>query len=174
MDLVAEAISRFIESAISVRFDEMAIQVGATLLLFLVIRFFFWNNITDFLDKRKEMMSSEFSEAEIANKEAQTLKLEASTELNEVRLNAKGIVDEAKDRGEIERSSIVNKAKNEAKIVIENAHKEIDSEIDKARASINDEIVSVAILMAEKVIDKEIDRDKHKNLIKEITNEVVN
>ena len=174
MDLVGEAISRFIDGALSVDFYEMAIQVLATLLLFLVIRFFFWNNITDFLDKRKEMMASEFGEAELANKEAQSLKIEASTELNEVRMNAKGIVDEAKDRGERERSSIIDKAKGEAKIVIENAHKEIDSEIDKARASINDEIVNVAILMAEKVIDKEIDRSKHKELIKEITDEVVN
>ena len=48
----------------------------------------------------------------------------------------KSIVDEAKDRGERERSSIVDKAKLEAKIVIENAHKEIDSEIDSKASRI--------------------------------------
>ena len=37
-------------------------------------------------------------------------------------------------------------------IVLKNAKSEIESELEKARANINDEIVSVATLMAEKII----------------------
>ena len=45
MDKVAQAISEFIDNAINVNPIEMLIQVLATLLLFLVIRYFFWGNI---------------------------------------------------------------------------------------------------------------------------------
>ena len=173
MDNVAQAISDFVEGAIDVNIQEMFIQISATLLLFLVVRFFFWNNITDFLDRRKKAMADEIEEAELANTEAQSFKLEASTELNDVRVNAKGIFEDAKERGERERTDIIKKAKKEAGIVISNAQKEIDSEIEKARSNINEEIVSVAILMAEKVIKKEIDESKHKELINEVTKEVV-
>jgi len=174
MDKVAQAISEFIDNAINVNPIEMLIQVLATLLLFLVIRYFFWGNITEYLDKRKELMASEIENAQTKSREAEAVKVQAENELSEVRLNAKGILDEAKNRGEEERSKIVDKAKLEADKVLKNAKSEIESEVEKARANINDEIVSVATLMAEKIIKKEIDASKHKELIDDITKEVVN
>jgi len=174
MDKVAQAISDFIQNAINVNPIEMLVQVAATLVLFLVVRFFFWGNITDYLDKRKELMASEIEEAQTKNKDAEALKTKAEEELLEVRENAKSIVDDAKTRGEQERSKIVGKAKQEADKVMQNAKSEIDSELEKARANINDEIVNVATLMAEKIIKKEIDSEKHKDLIDEVTKEVVN
>ena len=99
--------------------------------------------------------------------------LKADSELTEIRVSAKGIIDDAKERGEVERAKIVKNAKGEAVIVLENAQREIDSEIEKARTSINDEIVSVAVLMAEKVIKKEIDESKHKELLAEVNKEVI-
>ncbi len=174
MDQVAEAIKTFVDGAIGVSLKEMVIQIASTLLLFLVVRYFFWNNITDYLEKRKEHMAKEYDEANEANLEAQTLKELANSELSEIRVSAKDIINEAKERGEIERSSIVGKAKNEAVNVIENAQKEIESEIEKARSSINDEIVNVAVLMAEKVLEKEIDANKYKELLEEVNKEVIN
>lgn len=172
MDKVAQAISEFIENAINVNPIEMLVQVAATLLLFLVVRFFFWGNITEYLEKRKELMNSEIDEALSKNKEAEALKVQVEAELHEVRTNAKSIVDGAKVRGEEERQKIVGKAKQEADKVMLNARNELDSEVEKARANINDEIVSVATLMAEKIIKKEIDSEKHKDLIDEVTKEV--
>ena len=173
MEQVAEAINEFVNGAIGLSLKEMIIQIAGTLLLFLVVRHYFWNNITDYLDERKNHMAKEYEEADEANKEAQSIKEKVSTELVEIRMNAKGIIDEAKERGELERIGIVKNAKTEASVVIENARKEIDSEIEKARTKINDEIVSVAVLMAEKVIKKEIDESKHKELLKEVTEEVI-
>ncbi len=173
MENVAEAIKVFIDGAIGVNPKEMIIQIASTLLLFLVVRYFFWNNITAYLEERKNHMAQEYDEANEANLQAQSFKEKAVGELTEIRLSAKGIIDEAKERGENERSEIVGNAKKEATVVIENAQKEIESEIEKARTSINDEIVSVAVLMAEKVIKKEIDESKHKELLEEVTKEVI-
>ena len=170
MDKVAQAISEFIENAINVNPVEMLIQVLATLLLFIVVRYFFWESITNYLQSRKDLMNSEINEAQEKNKEATVLKDQAAAELQQVREEAKSINDDAKNRGEEERSKIVTKAKGEADKVMKNAKSEIESEVEKARANINDEIVNVATLMAEKIIKKEIDSDKHKDLIKEVVN----
>jgi F-type H+-transporting ATPase subunit b len=169
MEDFANSLSDFVLESIGVDITEMAIQILSTLLLFLVVRYFFWNNITDYLEKRKEIMASEYEEAKNANLEAVSIKEKADLELTEIRLSAKSVIDDAKKRGELERNDIVKKAKNEADIVISNARKEIDSEIEKARSNLNEEIVSVAVLMAEKVIKKEIDESKHQDLIKEVT-----
>lgn len=154
--------------------QQVGIQIVSTVLLFLVVRFFFWNKVTDYLEARKEAMKQEYDEATKANQEAALYREEATKELNEIRVGAKDIYEEAKGRGEDERKRILEKAKYDADKLVENAHKEIDSQIEKARKDLNDEIVSVATLMAEKIIQKEIDEAKHKDLIKNITEEVVN
>lgn len=173
MEQVAQTINDFISGAIGLSLKEIIIQIAATILLFLVVRHFFWSNITDYLDERRNHMAKEYDEANEANLEAQSFKEIAVTELTEIRMNAKGIIDEAKDRGEVERVEIVSNAKNEAAMVMENAKKEINSEIEKARSSINDEIVSVAVLMAEKVIKKELDENKYKELLNDVNKEVM-
>jgi len=169
MEDFANSLSDFVLESIGVDITEMAIQILSTLLLFLVVRYFFWNNITEYLEKRKEIMANEYEDAKTANLEAVSIKEKADLELTEIRLSAKGVIDDAKNRGELERADIIKKAKNEADVVISNARKEIDSEIEKARSNLNEEIVSVAVLMAEKVIKKEIDESKHRDLIKEVT-----
>jgi F-type H+-transporting ATPase subunit b len=178
---MGEAIKTFVENALGmtdgvfgVEFDEMLIQISSTILLFLVVRFFFWNKVTEYLEARKETMKNEYDAAKLANEEAQSLKEEAHGELHNLRLSSKKVIDDAKSRGEEERQAIIDKAKQDATKLVDNAQKEIDSNIEKARNSINEEIVSVATLMAEKIIKKELDEKKHKDLIKEVTEEVAN
>lgn len=174
MDVVAETIKNFVESALNINPIEMLVQILATLILFLVVRFFFWNHITDYIEKRKQVMNEEYDQAKKANQDAQTIKESAEIELKDIHQSAKGFYEDAKERGERERKAIVTKAKGEATNLVDNAHKEINSEIEKARTTLNDEIVTVATLMAEKIIKKEIDEDKYKSLIDEVTKEVSN
>lgn len=174
MDNVAKAIQEFVNNALGVNPIEMLIQIASTLLLFFIVKRYFWGNITEYLDKRKEAMNEEYEKANLASKEASLLKETAVTELQEIRANAKGLYDDAKNRGEEERKQIVEKARKEANKLVDNAHLEISSEIEKARKNMNDEIVSVATLMAEQIIKKELDEDMQKELIKEISKEVIN
>ncbi len=155
-------------------FQQVLIQVISTVLLFLVIRFFFWNKVTDYLEGRKEAMRQEYDDAKHANQDAALKREEAVKELHDIRQSSKGILDEARARGGVERKEIIEKAKVDANKLVDDAHKEIESQIEKAKKDINDEIVSVATLMAEQIIKKEIDETKHKELIKEISKEVAN
>lgn len=177
---MGEAIQSFVQDALGitngvfgVNGKEMLIQILSTLLLFLVVRFFFWNKVTAYLEGRKEEMQNEYEEAQNANQEATNMKMDIENELQDLRLSAKGVIDDAKERGESERKAILEKAKIEANKLVTDAQKEIDSNIIKARNSMNEEIVTVATAMAEKIIKKELDPNKHKELIKEATKEVV-
>lgn len=178
---MGEAISSFVQDALGItdgvfgiNATEMLIQIAATLILFLVVRFFFWNKVTDYLEGRKEAMTQEYNDAKNANDEARGMREEAEAELTLIKTRSKSMIDNAKVRGEDERKAILTKAKSEADKLVVDAQKEIESNIDKARNSINEEIVSVATLMAEKIIGKEIDEKKHKDMIKKATKEVAN
>ena len=178
---MGQAIADFVNDALGitngafgVNANEMLIQIVATLILFLVVRFFFWNKVTDYLEGRKEAMVQEYNDAKTANDEAKGMREEAEAELNLIKTRSKTLIDDAKLRGEDERKAILTKAKSEADKMVVDAQKEIESNIEKARNNINQEIVSVATLMAEKIIGKEIDETKHKDMIKEATKEVAN
>jgi len=172
MDNVAEAIREFVNNSLGVNLIEMVIQIASTIVLFLVVKFFFWNNITDYLEKRKETMNEEYDKAQLASSTASDLQVQAETELLEIRHSAKGLFEEAKERGELERKNIITKAKTDAERLVENAHIEIEQELEKVKTEINNEIVMVATLMAEKIIQKEIDPKKHKDLIKDVSRQV--
>lgn len=174
MDNVAQAIEEFVNNSLGVNPIEMVIQISSTIVLFLVVKFFFWNHVTEYLEKRKEAMNEEFTKAKAASEDASKLKEQADAQLHEIRQSAKGIYDEAKERGEQERKNIVLTAKQEAERMLENAQEEIENEVEKARTDINNEIVSVATLMAEKIIEKELDSSKQKELLKRVTKEVSN
>jgi F-type H+-transporting ATPase subunit b len=172
MDNVAKAIEEFVYNSLGVNPIEMVIQLGSTLVLFLVVRFFFWNHITAFLDKRKEVMNEEYNKAKDASKEADLLKQQAESELHDIRQSAKGMYDEAKERGEDERKHIVQTAKEDAERLRRQTEQEIAQEWENAKTDMNNEIVQVATLMAKKIIDKELDQATQKKLVQELTKEV--
>ena len=172
MENVAKAIEEFVNNSLGVNPIEMAIQIGSTIVLFLVVKFFFWNHVTAFLDKRKEAMNEEYDKAKKASKDADSLKAEAEAELQKIRQSAKGLYDEAKERGEEERKHIVTTAKHEADRLLSQALEDIADEWENAKTDMNNEIVQVATLMAQKIIDKELDEATQKRLVIELAGEV--
>ena len=172
MENVARAIEEFVNNSLGVNPIEMAVQIGSTIILFLVVKFFFWNHVTAFLDKRKEVMNEEYDKAKQASSEADQLKRQAEDELHEIRQSAKELYDEAKERGEEERKHIVTTAKAEAERLIAQAQSDIEQEWENAKDDMNNEIVEVASLIAKQIIDKEIDETTQKRLVKQLTSEV--
>lgn len=156
LEKLSEAVENAVNKALGINVLDMIIQIAATLILILIVKKFFWGRITDFLDKRKAYMESELSEAEKANKEALELQETKEAELKEIRLKSKNYFDSAKMRGEEEKGRIINQAKKEAEVLLTNAEKEISSERSKAKEILKKEVVSVASLMAEKMIGQKI------------------
>lgn len=158
LEKLVEAVEKAVDQALGINLLDMIIQIAATLILVLIVKKFFWGRITEFLDKRKAYMENELSEAELANEEALQLKETKEEELKEIRLKSKDYFDSAKTRGEEEKIRIIDQAKKEADILLKNAGKEIDAERKKAKESLQKEVVSVASLMAEKMINQKIDQ----------------
>lgn len=159
-----DGVSRAVENALGSSLLDVAIQVGATFLLVILVKVFFWSRITDFLQKRRELMEEEFASAKQANEEAKALHEKTDKEYLELKAKSKGYLDKAKIRGEEERTEIVTKARNEAKGLITQAEQEIALEKMKAKADIQKEAVSLATLMASKIIEEELDEKKYQDL----------
>jgi len=163
-DIMA-AVDEIVNKALGVSLLDMVVQIGATLILVIIVKIFLWDKISAFLEKRKELMESEFESAKQANSDAQALQEKTSQEYHDIKSKSKNMLEKAKQRGEEEREIIVGKAKEEAQSLMEQAEKEIAMEKKKAETEIRKEAVDLAALMASKIIEKEIDGEGYQDLI---------
>lgn len=157
IDRLVSGVEAAVEQALGINLLDMVVQILATIILMIIVKKFFWGRITEFLEKRRKFMETEMTEAEQANKEALQLKETRDAELKEIRMKSKEYYENAKNRGEDEKNRIINHAKKEADTIVNNGHKEIEHEVKKAKEELEKEVVSIASLMAEKVINKKVD-----------------
>ena len=84
----------------------------------------------------------------------------------------KEIIKQATLRAEQKETEIIANAKEEASQLKEKASKDVEQERQKVMNEIKNEISNIAVLAASKVIEKDIDSNKHKELIDNFIKEV--
>ena len=82
-------------------------------------------------------------------------------------LEANSIIEGAKKQGDATREEIVNAARAEADRIKESAARDIEAEKEKAIAAVREEVVSLSVLAASKVLGKEISEADNSELIKQ-------
>lgn len=165
IERMVQAVQEIIDQALGVNLLDMLVQIAATLILVLIVKKFFWGRITEFLEKRKQIMETEMESAKKENEEAKILKEKHENEYNQLRQDSKEYLDNAKMKAEEERKRILAEAKGSANEIFERTQKEIEAEKIKAKTELKKETVELAVLMAEKIVSKEIDESTYQNLL---------
>jgi F-type H+-transporting ATPase subunit b len=167
-----EEISEFVEKALSIDLLHLGLQLCSTLILFVVVRAFLWKPITNILEQRRELAMKEISDAKQKNDEATKLLDESRKEVEKAKKRAKEIVDNAVITAKLEKSEIIEDAKNEAKKRLDNVNHEIGLELERQKNTLRQEIVDVAFLAAEKIVKREINKEEHIKVVEETLEEV--
>lgn len=157
----------------------MAISWGTTLyqlaifiiLLFLLKRYAF-GPILNVMQQRQEKVESELAHAEKSRQEAEKLLAEQREALNAARQEAKEIIDRAVKNGEHQGEELIRKAREEAERLKEDALTEIKREKEQALAELRDQIGTLSVMIASKIIEKELDESAQKALVDEYIQEV--
>lgn len=77
-------------------------------------------------------------------------------------------VKEGKEKREV----IIKEAKKEAEKRLAQANEQIEKEISDAKKEIKDQVVDIAFVLAEKIVQREIDKNKHDDIIMKLIDEV--
>ncbi len=137
------------------------------LVLFFLLKKFAWTPILQALESREEEIRSSLEDAEKARNELVNLNDESEKILAKARSEAQQIRLEAKSSAEKIKADIRSKAEEESKRILDDAQNQIQVEKDKAISEIRQEVVSLSILVAEKVIGKNLSIDDNEKLIKD-------
>lgn len=148
------------------------IQICATIVLFIYVRFFLWKTVTGMIDARKANIQKELDSKDDAVKELEAAKKEAGLIIDQAKEEASLIVERAKNTSKLEAANIMNHALAEIESKEQASIEQINNERKKAEIGLRDEIITVAYTLAEKITEKEIDQTKHEELVDNFMKEV--
>ena len=132
-----------------------------------ILRWKAWGPLIDALDKREEDIRNALASAEKAKEEAGKVAEDYEEMIRKAQAEAQKIVAESKAAGEKVREKIKVTAEKEAGDILEKAQHQIQTEKEKAVQEIRSSVVEFSLQAATKVIEKNVDSEDNRRLIKE-------
>ena len=123
------------------------------------------------MDKRERDINKYIDDAEQAKINAQKLEEENRKTLKETQDEVQRILDDAKIQARKQHEEIIHEANVRANGMIETAQSEINSEKERALADINNQVSELSVLIASKVLRKEISEQDQKDLVEKYLKE---
>lgn len=158
---IGDKITEILQNAFGVNLTDFIINLSATILLFLIVRFVFWNKVTKFLDAKKEKIKEEYKDAASIKAEAEEIKKEADQTLLDSKAEANKIMVESRRDANAQREAIINEAKEESKRIIEESKAQALKQKEEILKEAKDEVISIASQMASKMIEDNVDESKY-------------
>ena len=147
---------------------DFLIQICATLILFVVIKVFFWKPVTNILESRRKVIDEALEDAVKTKEENARIKLELDQQMLEAKNSIKALMDKAQKESNLLKEEIIRQAHDEANLRLKNLEVELEQERTKMNKQIKKEIVDIAFLAASKIIAKEVDKEKYLDVVDDI------
>lgn len=145
---------------------------GNLIILFLLMKKFLFKPVNNILEKRKQEIGDMYDKAESDKKEAQKLLGEYSEKIQSANVEADEIIKTAKELAVKKQDEILSEANSGALKILERAEKNIELEKSKAKAELLSEVSSLSVMMASKILEKDISAAEHKEIIDKFINEM--
>lgn len=150
---------------ISVNIWHILISLCNLAILFFVLKKFLYKPVRKMLSQRQKTIDDKYAEADKALSDALGAKEKYEKQLEKADSDAQNIIKKAADTADERSKEIISSAKNEASLISQRAHNDAELEKRKAKEEIKDEIISVSTLLAEKLLEREISEDDHREMI---------
>ncbi|CAM3968669.1 F0F1 ATP synthase subunit B [Alkalicoccus chagannorensis] len=149
-----------------------AYQLLAFFVLLLLLKKFAFGPIMDMMEKRENHVAEQISSAEKNREEAEKYLEEQREAIQQARVEAKEIVENSKKMSEQQAAEIVQNARDESARMKETAKQDIQNEKAQAISALREQVSTLSVLVASKVIEKELDEQDQEKLIEDTLKEV--
>lgn len=144
----------------------------AVFFLFLALSYLLFNPVRNMLKSRQEGIANDIKSAEDDKKDAAALKAEYEAKLKDIDKEAEQILSEARKKAQMNASRIEGEAKEEAARIIQNANEEAELSKKRAMDEVKQEMITIASMMAAKVVAANIDATIQETLVEETLKEM--
>ena len=145
--------------------NELIYSLIAFIVLIVLFKKFAFKPVQEGLQARTQRIRDDLEKAEKAKTEAEGVLADYKKQMGDAKAEADKIMDEARQQAEKVKSDLIAKANDEAAEIKSKASADIESARTAALASLQSSVAEIAIELAEKVVEKNLDRETNKRLI---------
>lgn len=169
---VGEEISEGISSKLVPNLGSFLTQLAALIIMIVLIIMFGYKPIKKMITKRQDFIENNIEEAKNKNKEAELALIQSKESVLASKHEAELIIQEAKDKANKERESIILDTQKEVKEMKEMAQREIKESELEAKESIRKEMISVALDASKELLKRNINDKDNEKLVEDFINEI--
>jgi len=151
--------------------ESTVITIIAFLVLYWLLNKYAFGPLFGIMEKRRQLVKEELAAAEESRKAAEQYLAEQKQAVEEARRQAYEMIEQAKNSSAKQAEEIIQAARNEANRLKEEALRDIESEKSKAVAAIRSQVAGLSVLIASKIIEKQLDEKSHQELIEQYLQE---
>ncbi|MFQ5917863.1 MAG: F0F1 ATP synthase subunit B [Candidatus Binatia bacterium] len=137
------------------------------LVLFVLLRKYAWKPLLKMLEDREETIRKSLDDAAKAKQEIERLQGESKEIIAKARVEAQSIIAASRTQAEKVKAEILQDAKARTDSILQAAEKQIQAEKEKAITDIKNEVIDLSLMMASKLIRKNITPESNRDLIEE-------
>ena len=147
-----------------------------TILTFLVLLTllakFAWGPLLRALESRQAQIRKSLDDAQQAQRELERLQQESSQIIRAARVDSESIMTQSRSDAERLREEMKQKARDEASAIVKNAERQIRLETSRALQQIRHEAVDLSVMIASKLIQRNLTKEDNERLIEEALRQV--
>jgi F-type H+-transporting ATPase subunit b len=129
---------------------------------------FFFEKIRNFMQKREDDIIKSYENAEKVNNEANKIKELYNKQMENIENERKEIIKTAKIKADAQAKDIINEAEAKAVLIIKHAEEDIKQQQKNSIEEMKQEIADLAIIAAEKIIEKQLNYNEQQLIIAKI------
>lgn len=143
----------------------MAAQIINFLIIFGALTALLWRPAVNMLDQRSAKIAKGLEDAAAAAKARQNAEAEAEKIMAEARTKVAKEIEDARGRADEVAKNIEAQARSEAERIRQEAENEAAAARDTELAGLRDQVVSISVAMAERLVGEGMDDKKQKSII---------
>lgn len=140
--------------------------------LYVIVRGILYKPVRNFMLKRQERFDKERGDAEAQMETALKMKTEYEACLENARVEVQETINEGINRADSMSQEILDKARQEAQEIVAGGREQMAQEQREALAAMQSDVVSLAIGLASKIMEREISAKDNQMIIEQFFSEV--
>ena len=133
-----------------------------------------WGPLLEALETRQNAIRKSLDDAQQAKVELERLNAESARIIQQARAEGEAIVSQGRVDGDRLREEIRAKARTEADHIVKNAERQIQLETSRALEQIRREAVDLSVMIASKIIQRNLNKEDNERLIDDALKQVEN
>lgn len=145
---------------------------GTFLVAFFVLRKYLYLPLIEMIDERQMKLAQDLEQAKKARDDMEHMKADNEQHMRAAEKKIQDMMAEATKSAASMREELVGAARHEAKTILEKAQIQLTEEREKVMKGIREEVITLSIQVAERVVQRNMDKDAQKELAKRFVGEL--